>query len=111
MIYRVSSAHEEGGERLYSVNTEKFLGRSLFDAPHRILIDGSYTIKPTRTDLTVIYDGHSGAPYDYVYASGATNSGDLNADGYQGNDLLYVPTDVTDLTSLRRVGVLLAEKD
>jgi glutamate synthase (NADPH/NADH) small chain len=26
MILRVSSAHEEGGERLYSVNTERFLG-------------------------------------------------------------------------------------
>jgi glutamate synthase (NADPH/NADH) small chain len=25
MIYRVSSAHEEGGERLYSVNTQEFL--------------------------------------------------------------------------------------
>ncbi|MGY1618469.1 glutamate synthase subunit beta [Geodermatophilus sp. SYSU D00691] len=26
MVMRVSSAHEEGGERLYSVNTERFLG-------------------------------------------------------------------------------------
>jgi glutamate synthase (NADPH) small chain len=26
LIYRVSSAHEEGGERLFSVNTERFLG-------------------------------------------------------------------------------------
>ena len=26
MIYRVSSAHEEGGERLFSVNTQEFLG-------------------------------------------------------------------------------------
>jgi len=26
MIYRVSSAHEEGGERLYAVNTEEFIG-------------------------------------------------------------------------------------
>ena len=26
MIFRVSSAHEEGGERVYSVNTECFLG-------------------------------------------------------------------------------------
>jgi glutamate synthase (NADPH/NADH) small chain len=26
MIRRVSSAHEEGGERLYAVNTERFLG-------------------------------------------------------------------------------------
>src|SRR4029453_13821510 len=28
MIMRVSSAHEEGGERLYSGNTERFLGAS-----------------------------------------------------------------------------------
>jgi glutamate synthase (NADPH/NADH) small chain len=27
MVYRVSSAHEEGGERLYSVNTERFVDR------------------------------------------------------------------------------------
>ena len=26
MIYRVASAHEEGGERVYAVNTERFLG-------------------------------------------------------------------------------------
>ncbi len=26
MVYRVSSAHEEGGERLYSVNTREFVG-------------------------------------------------------------------------------------
>ena len=26
MIYRVSSAHEEGGERVYAVNTERFVG-------------------------------------------------------------------------------------
>jgi glutamate synthase (NADPH/NADH) small chain len=26
MIYRVSSAHEEGGERIYAVSTEAFLG-------------------------------------------------------------------------------------
>jgi glutamate synthase (NADPH) small chain len=27
LMYRVSGAHEEGGERVFSVNTEKFLGR------------------------------------------------------------------------------------
>ncbi|WP_137722854.1 glutamate synthase subunit beta [Prescottella subtropica] len=27
LVYRVSSAHEEGGERVFSVNTEKFVGR------------------------------------------------------------------------------------
>ena len=28
MIYRVTSAHEEGGERIYSVNTQKFIGQN-----------------------------------------------------------------------------------
>jgi glutamate synthase (NADPH/NADH) small chain len=27
-VYRVSSAHEEGGERMFSVNTERFLGEN-----------------------------------------------------------------------------------
>jgi glutamate synthase (NADPH/NADH) small chain len=27
LMFRVSSAHEEGGERVYSVNTERFIGR------------------------------------------------------------------------------------
>ena len=27
MMFRVSSAHEEGGERVFSVNTEEFVGR------------------------------------------------------------------------------------
>ena len=26
LMFRVSSAHEEGGERVYSVNTEEFVG-------------------------------------------------------------------------------------
>jgi glutamate synthase (NADPH/NADH) small chain len=48
MIYRVASAHEEGGERMYSVNTECFLGdddgnvRAL--RAHEVeMIDGKFT--------------------------------------------------------------------
>jgi glutamate synthase (NADPH/NADH) small chain len=36
MILRVSSAHEEGGERLYSVNTERFLGHEEGPAHGRV---------------------------------------------------------------------------
>jgi glutamate synthase (NADPH/NADH) small chain len=36
MIMRVSSAHEEGGERLYSVNTERFLGHEEGPARGRV---------------------------------------------------------------------------
>jgi glutamate synthase (NADPH/NADH) small chain len=57
MVYRVSSAHEEGGERLYSVNTERFVGdddgrlRAL--VLHEVeLVDGRFTkIEGTEREL------------------------------------------------------------
>jgi hypothetical protein len=49
--------------------------------------------------VTVFYQGVSGAPHDYIYG-GSGGNGDLNADGVQGNDLLYVPTDARDPTQI-----------
>jgi len=70
---------------------------SLFDQPHKISMNGTYTfhwLKSFSTDLSASYFGVSGAPHDYIYLNGsASGSGDLNADGTQGNDLVYVPTD------------------
>jgi glutamate synthase (NADPH/NADH) small chain len=48
MVYKVTSAHEEGGERIYSVNTERFLddgaGRVRALLVHQVeMIDGSFT--------------------------------------------------------------------
>jgi hypothetical protein len=72
------------------------LTRSKNDMPHRIIATGTYHAK-TLTDLTVVYQGNSGAPYDYVYgAGGGSGSGDLNGDGNSQNDLVYVPKDVRD---------------
>jgi glutamate synthase (NADPH) small chain len=57
LIYRVSSAHEEGGERVYSVNTERFLddghGRVRALLLHEVeLIDGRFTkIEGTEREL------------------------------------------------------------
>jgi glutamate synthase (NADPH/NADH) small chain len=39
MIFRVSSAHEEGGERLYSVSTQEFLGDESGDVRALRLVD------------------------------------------------------------------------
>jgi glutamate synthase (NADPH) small chain len=71
MIMRVSSAHEEGGERLYSVNTEKFIGD---DAGHvRTLllheverVDGRFqkiegTERELPADLVLLAMGFTGA--------------------------------------------------
>jgi outer membrane receptor for ferrienterochelin and colicin len=68
---------------------------SLFDQRHKVVASGSYTLEFKRgwgTDFTMFYSGTSGAPHDYIYlAGGSGGSGDLNGDGVQGNDLVYVP--------------------
>ena len=69
--------------------------RSKYDQPHRIIVTGSYRF-PSLTDVSLIYTGNSGAPFDYVYESPGGSLGDLNADGQTQNDLVYVPLDATD---------------
>jgi glutamate synthase (NADPH) small chain len=63
MVYKVTSAHEEGGERLYSVNTEEFVGgddgRVKALRLHEVeMIDGKFT-KIDGTDREI--------PADYVF--------------------------------------------
>ena len=72
--------------------SDQSVTRSKYDQPHRIVATGTYRF-PTLTDVSFIYTGNSGAPYDYVYASSGGSTGDLNADGQSQNDLIYVPKD------------------
>jgi hypothetical protein len=79
------------------------LDRSAFELPHRVVAYGTFSLS-TRTDISLIYLGHSGSNYDFVYG-GSGGAGDLNADGAQGNDLLYVPSDVARESEIRFSGV------
>lgn len=75
---------------------DRSLTRGKNDMPHRIIATGSWRLK-TLTDISFIYSGNSGAPFDYVYgAGGGSGSGDANADGQSQNDLVYVPKDTHD---------------
>jgi hypothetical protein len=67
--------------------------RSIFEQRHRIVATGTYSF-PTKTDVTFIYFGESGNPYDYT-----TNS-DLNGDGITRNDPLYIPVNALDPTQM-----------
>jgi hypothetical protein len=73
---------------------------SVFSRPHRVLAYGTYTMPWQRylTDVTLYYEGSSGAPVTYV--AGGTN-GDLNGDGYAGNDPLYIPRNALDVSEIR----------
>ena len=71
---------------------DRSLTRAKNDMPHRIVATGSWRLR-TLTDISFIYQGNSGAPFDYVYGAGApSGSGDANADGQSQNDLIYVPS-------------------
>ncbi|MGV3711191.1 MAG: TonB-dependent receptor [Gemmatimonas sp.] len=76
----------------------KNVSRSKYDQPHRIVATGSYRL-PTFTDISFIYNGSSGAPFDFTYGNAGQSStgplGDLNGDGQTANDLMYVPTNAT----------------
>ena len=69
------------------------LTTSAFERPHRVILYGTYTLPWKRfgaTDITMFYEGISGSPITY------TSTLDLNGDGYNGNDPIYVPIDATD---------------
>ena len=88
---------------------------SLFDQPHKISGFVTKTLNWGRVlgnswaddlgmDITLGYQGVSGAPHDYVYG-GSSSRGDLNADGIVGNDLIYIPNDVNDTNEIRFANV------
>jgi hypothetical protein len=78
------------------------LDRSRFELPHRVVAYGTFSFS-TRTDASIIYLGRSGSNYDFVYG-GSGGVGDLNADGAQGNDLIYIPADVARDSEIRFSG-------
>jgi outer membrane receptor protein involved in Fe transport len=70
------------------------LATSDFDIPHRIVAQATRRFEYLRgfpTDLSVVYIGQSGRPYSYRYGN------DINFDGQDGNDLLFVPADPSQI--------------
>jgi carboxypeptidase family protein len=93
------------GRAISGDQRNKSLSRSRFETPHRVVVAGTYTLS-TRTDISAIYIGQSGTPYDYVYGGTLGGGrGDLNADGAVGNDLVYVPQNAADTTQIRFSGL------
>ena len=73
--------------------------RSSFDRPSRIVGNLTYTI-PWRlpTDISLTYIGQSGTPYT-LRTGGSSGRGDLNFDGTNTNDPIYIPTGTSDPNS------------
>ena len=73
--------------------------RSGFDRPHRIVGNLTYTV-PWRfpTDISFTYIGQSGTPYT-LRTGGSSGRGDLNLDGTNTNDAIYIPAAAGDPNS------------
>jgi len=84
--------------------------RSSFDRPHRLVLAATYTApwKSLPTDISLSYIGQSGQPYTLI-AGGSSGRGDLNADGQNGNDPIYIPTDATDGSEMAFVDITNAD--
>lgn len=92
------------GRTLSGAQEEAFTGISLFDQPHKLMAAGTYTLNWARgfaTDFSLFYQGTSGSPHDYIYSGSGGTSGDLNGDGSNANDLIYVPRSATDATEIQ----------
>lgn len=75
---------------IYTNPNDPELGYSAYNVPHRIVASVTYSkdyASHWRSTISLIYTGTSGIPYSINI------SGDLNGDGSDGNDLLYIPTD------------------
>ncbi|MGQ0767295.1 MAG: TonB-dependent receptor [Gemmatimonadota bacterium] len=92
------------GRTLASNQFDPSLAVSLFEQKHKLAAGATYTLNwlgKLSTDFTLSYIGVSGPPHDYIYNAGASGTGDLNGDGRQGNDLIYVPRSATDPTEIQ----------
>ena len=68
---------------------------SYFERPHRIILYGSYIAPWKSTQISAFYEGMAGTPFTY------TAVGDLNGDGNNTNDPIYIPRNATDTLDIR----------
>ena len=76
------------------------LGPAGFVVPDRVIASISYRkeyLKHLGTTVSITYEGSTQGRFTYLYG------GDLNRDGYNGNDLIYIPTNALDTNQIKFV--------
>jgi hypothetical protein len=78
------------------------VGVSSFEVAHRVVMGASVGSpwKGWSTDASIYYVGESGTVFTYVDSAGV-GMGDLNADGSNANDPIYVPMSAFDSSEIR----------
>lgn len=76
------------------------LGYSNFYQPHRVVAAAFYRkeyAKHFATSLGFTFEAANGGVASYVYNSSGATGGDINRDGQNTNDLIYVPRDASEI--------------
>jgi hypothetical protein len=75
------------------------------DIRHRVIVVGNFQApwRRARTAVSLYYVGESGRPFTYT-AYGAGGRGDLNADGSNINDPIYIPRNALDTMEIKFSG-------
>jgi hypothetical protein len=95
-----------GGRAISGRHDEMTAGVSSFEVPHRVVLAASVGSpwKRWSTAFSIYYVGESGSAFTYVDSAGS-GMGDLNADGTNANDPIYVPTSAFDSNEIRFSGL------
>jgi len=70
------------------------LTTSQWEVKHRVFASVSYAhefFQNAPTTISLFYNGQSGSPFSFIV------NGDLNGDGFDKNDLFYIPKDANDI--------------
>jgi hypothetical protein len=92
-----------GGRTVAGRHDDLSTGVSSYEIAHRIVLSGTWTAPWTRwaTGVSLYYIGESGMPFTFTdSAAGAAPNGDLNADGSNANDPIYVPRNAADTAEI-----------
>ena len=76
-------------------------GVSSYEIAHRVVLGGTWMAQWRRwpTGFSLYYVGESGVPFTYTDSS-AAGRGDLNADGTNANDPIYIPLNAADTSEI-----------
>lgn len=88
-----SSAPSIWGKSYATVSNNKSLTHSVFEVPHKLTVQLSYSKRYGGlfgTTVSLIYQGYSGMRYTPTYYK---NGVDVNGDTYRGNTTIYIPTE------------------
>jgi len=98
-----------GGRTVAGRHDDLATARSSYEIAHRVVVAAEWTApwKRWSTGVSLYYIGESGMPFTFTDSTAgpsALPNGDLNADGSNANDPLYVPRNAADTAEIMFAG-------